>query len=122
MSCWLQARKPQRSAGPRGVPPTNHPIPHPPPGAAGGSGPDQLWSLFQQHGGWWPAKTTAQTLSATGGGAPTVSAPEYPGDAAQYPYLLQVYESPLLGRGEGANLPWLQGSPDPMTTIAWQSW
>jgi molybdopterin-containing oxidoreductase family iron-sulfur binding subunit len=24
--------------------------------------------------------------------------------------------------GRGAHLPWLQGAPDPLTTIAWQTW
>ena len=93
-----------------------------PPGAGGGSGPDLLWSRYLQYGGWWPASSTPGAVTATGGAAPTLTAPQYQGSASEFPYLLQVYESVLLGRGEGANLPWLQGSPDPMTTIAWQSW
>ncbi len=93
-----------------------------PAGAAGGSGADLLWSRFQQHGGWWPASAAPAAVNATTGAAPTLNAPQYQGSATEFPYLLQVYESTLLGRGEGANLPWLQGSPDPMTTIAWQSW
>jgi molybdopterin-containing oxidoreductase family iron-sulfur binding subunit len=30
--------------------------------------------------------------------------------------------SPLLHDGRGANLPWLQETPDPVTKIVWQSW
>jgi molybdopterin-containing oxidoreductase family iron-sulfur binding subunit len=30
--------------------------------------------------------------------------------------------SPLLSDGRGANLPWLQETPDPVMKVAWQSW
>ena len=39
-----------------------------------------------------------------------------PGD-----YFLHVYHSPLMGDGRGANKPWLQELPDPVTKIAWQT-
>jgi molybdopterin-containing oxidoreductase family iron-sulfur binding subunit len=38
------------------------------------------------------------------------------------PYLVLPFPSPLLHDGRGANLPWLQETPDPVTKIAWQSW
>ncbi|HVF41002.1 MAG TPA: molybdopterin-dependent oxidoreductase, partial [Gemmatimonadaceae bacterium] len=34
---------------------------------------------------------------------------------------LMVYPSPVLGMGDGANKPWLQELPDPVTKIAWQT-
>ncbi|HWP03753.1 MAG TPA: 4Fe-4S dicluster domain-containing protein, partial [Gemmatimonadaceae bacterium] len=37
-------------------------------------------------------------------------------------YFLVVYPSPLLGAGAGANKPWLQELPDPVSKICWQSW
>jgi len=30
--------------------------------------------------------------------------------------------NPLLADGRGASTPWMQGAPDPMTTISWQTW
>ncbi len=93
-----------------------------PAGAAGGSDADTLWSRFLQHGGWWPASAPASTVNASVSAAPTLSAPQYQGSESDYPFVLQAYETTLLGRNMGAALPWLQGSPDPMTTIAWQSW
>jgi Fe-S-cluster-containing dehydrogenase component len=36
-------------------------------------------------------------------------------------FSLLVYPSPLLGTGDGANKPWLQELPDPVTKIAWQT-
>jgi molybdopterin-containing oxidoreductase family iron-sulfur binding subunit len=34
---------------------------------------------------------------------------------------LVVYQHPVLGNGDGANKPWLQELPDPVTKIAWQT-
>jgi len=94
-----------------------------PPGAAGGSGAEVLWARFLQHGGWWPA--TAPVVAppaATANAAVQVASPQFQGDASTYPYFLHLYVSDLLSDGRGASQPWLQGSPDPMTTIAWQTW
>ncbi|MDF1503486.1 molybdopterin-dependent oxidoreductase [Roseisolibacter sp. H3M3-2] len=33
-----------------------------------------------------------------------------------------VYPSPVLGDGRGANKPWLQELPDPVSKVCWQSW
>jgi anaerobic selenocysteine-containing dehydrogenase len=93
-----------------------------PPGAAGGSGAEVLWARFLQHGGWWPAAEPAVTQLPAPSGPVQVSAPAFQGDAGQYPYFLYLYTSPLLGAGRMASLPWLQGSPDPLTTMAWQTW
>jgi len=41
--------------------------------------------------------------------------------AATGDYFLRVYFSPALGDGRGANKPWLQELPDPVTKIAWQT-
>ncbi len=45
--------------------------------------------------------------------------PELDGEGG---HVLLPVPSPLLGDGRGANLPWLQETPDPVTKIAWQSW
>ncbi len=37
-------------------------------------------------------------------------------------YFVHVYPSVTLGDGRGANKPWLQELPDPVTKLAWQSW
>jgi molybdopterin-containing oxidoreductase family iron-sulfur binding subunit len=45
--------------------------------------------------------------------------PQLEGDGE---FVLLPVPSPLLGDGRGANLPWLQETPDPITKITWQSW
>ena len=40
---------------------------------------------------------------------------------SQGAYFLHVYPSPILGDGRGANKPWLQELPDPVTKTLWQT-
>jgi anaerobic selenocysteine-containing dehydrogenase len=94
-----------------------------PPGAHGGSGNDVQWARWQQYGGWWPAaQPAAAPAQATASGPVSVTPPEFQGDQTQYPFYLYLFMTPLLGAGGGANIPWLQGSPDPLTTVSWQTW
>lgn len=94
-----------------------------PPGATDGSGPDVLWSRFLQHGGWWGTSAPVSSSAAPPAQAPAaVPLVQFQGEESQFPYLLYPYLSPLFGDGRGARLRWLQGTPDPMTTIAWQTW
>jgi len=93
------------------------------PGAAGGSGAEVLFSRFQQNGGWWPASPPAPAAPLPApASAIQVVPPAYQGSEEEYPYFLYLYPSTLLSDGRGASQPWLQGSPDPMTTISWQTW
>ena len=52
-----------------------------------------------------PAASPAPTLASTTGD-----------------YYVLVYPSATLSDGRGANKPWLQELPDPVTKLAWQSW
>jgi molybdopterin-containing oxidoreductase family iron-sulfur binding subunit len=63
-----------------------------------------------------------QPLSAA---AVTPAMVELPAPAAadpQYPFNLIPAVSASLRDGRPANLPWLQESPDPLTTVVWDSW
>lgn len=79
-----------------------------------------FWSQWLQYGGWWPqragleAPIVAELYAAA---APlTPPAPLASGELHFYTYPTQ------LGDGSGANRPWLQETPDPMTTVMWNSW
>jgi anaerobic selenocysteine-containing dehydrogenase len=92
-----------------------------PAGAAGGSGVEQLWANFLQHGGWWPKQTPPVAALTMAAGATAAIAALQP-MPVEYPYRLVVYSHHLLGGGRGASLPWLQGSPDTLTSMTWNSW
>lgn len=101
------------------------------PGAFGGlDTEDVLWASFLQHGGWWPAPSAdarqplPQPESLVTMAQRLASQSEPPPEPAggEYPFFLHIYVSDLLSDGRGASQPWLQGSPDPMTSVSWQTW
>jgi anaerobic selenocysteine-containing dehydrogenase len=85
---------------------------------------EPFWAEWRRRGGVWPE--AAETRSPTASQVPDVpavpSAQASELDSAEYPYLLHVYPSLTLFDGRGANKTWLQESPDPMTTVSWQTW
>ncbi len=85
---------------------------------------DTFWAYWLQQGGWWsqePAWTTPEP--GPGFETPlTVAEPAFDGDHAEYPLHLLPTPSVLFGDGRHAGLPWLQETPDPMTTASWDTW
>ncbi len=87
---------------------------------------DDFWNKALQQGGWWDtqpqgsAPAPAPRAAEVSGLA--VDAPKFGGDEASFPFFLHVFESPTVGDGSGANSPWLQELPDPMTSASWGSW
>ena len=51
-----------------------------------------------------------------------VAAPEFAGSSENYPFVLHPYLSNVLHDGRGANLPWMQELPDPLTRVVYGSW
>jgi anaerobic selenocysteine-containing dehydrogenase len=94
-----------------------------PKGAQGGEDAEVRWARFLQHGGWWPEEapesSPPELIALAALSAPPTT---FDGDEAEYPFYLHLYPSVLLGDGRGASLPWLQSAPDPLTTVAWQTW
>lgn len=73
-------------------------------------------AYFQQYGGWW---LTADALVA-----PTASNAKLNLTEAEFEdgeFFLVPFVSPTLGEA-GANKPWLQETPDPTTTVMWNTW
>jgi anaerobic selenocysteine-containing dehydrogenase len=52
----------------------------------------------------------------------TVPAPKFSGNAGDFPFILHPYLSTAMHDGRGANLPWMQELPDPMTSIVYGTW
>ena len=102
--------------------------------AAGGTPPaasaDYRSWMFSQLGGA-ATMTTALVRGMSSGNLPVSARATRattsirmvsPAAEANYAFHLVVYPSPVLGDGAGANKPWLQELPDPVSKIAWQSW
>jgi len=51
-----------------------------------------------------------------------VAEPEFSGTNDDYPFILHPYMATSMYDGRGANLPWMQELPDPMTSIVYGSW
>lgn len=80
-----------------------------------------FWNTILQRGGWW------DTNEKYDGPAPSTTY-SFPRDA-QAPstggsgnFHLIPFETTGLTDGRGADLPWLQATPDPITTATWQTW
>jgi anaerobic selenocysteine-containing dehydrogenase len=83
-----------------------------------------FFALWRQYGGWWSEKEIPREPELTSAVAQplAVAAPEFEGDAETFPFHLHPYPSITLSDGRGAHLPWLQETPDPMTTARWGTW
>lgn len=83
-----------------------------------------FWALWQQHGGWWSEREIPREPELTeivNRPLPVVQ-PQFEGNVENYPFHLYPYPSLLLSGGSGANLPWLQETPHPMSTASWGTW
>jgi anaerobic selenocysteine-containing dehydrogenase len=88
------------------------------------------WTEAQEQGGWWGTLPSNQAVpaAATGAGgstigfAPGAGAVALEGDASRFPLRLLPYPSSMFLDGSLAHLPWLQETPDPMTSAMWSSW
>jgi anaerobic selenocysteine-containing dehydrogenase len=83
-----------------------------------------FWALWRQHGGWWSERDIPLEPEVTGivQQPLPVREPEFAGDEGAFPFHLYPYPSVTLTTGQGANQPWLQEAPDPMTTARWSTW
>lgn len=73
-------------------------------------------AFFQQHGGWWKTGSALAAPSAANV-AVNVAEPKF----EEGEFFLISFVSPTLAEA-GANKPWLQETPDPTTTVMWNTW
>jgi menaquinone reductase, molybdopterin-binding-like subunit len=77
---------------------------------------------LQTQGGWWDPDAVADEAPGAPEDMPQPADPQFTGDIGEYPFYLLPFPSNSYDYGESANLPWLQGLPDPITTGAWTTW
>ena len=80
-----------------------------------------FWSQFLQNGGWWQKSAGLPAPQAKGFLDQPLPAIDPIPAAGPGQLNLHVYPTQL-GDGSGANRPWLQETPDPMTTVTWSTW
>lgn len=82
-----------------------------------------LWNLMLQQGGWWDESATGPQPPVRIGLLNNIAAqgrePAYAGTGDFY--LLPFAHNTLMD-GRNAHIPWMQGVPDPITTVTWQTW
>ena len=87
---------------------------------------DAFWRAALEAGVWGQPAAAADN-QATPSSASTIAAidnpvSEFAGDESDYPFVLHPYLTTTFLDGRGANLPWLQEMPDPMTSVVYGSW
>ena len=91
-------------------------------GSFNGNTVDSFWALFLQNGGWWnaaaPSEAAALSASSAASSGSLVPMVKLEEEGAFY---LVTYATHF-GDGSGANRPWLQETPDPTTTVMWNTW
>jgi anaerobic selenocysteine-containing dehydrogenase len=84
---------------------------------------DAFWNTSLQRGGWWDVNARS---AAPAPNPPSLSterlAPTIEGPTGTDTFNLVPFSTISLGDGKGANLSWLQATPDPLTTAAWHTW
>ncbi|MCZ6537809.1 MAG: molybdopterin-dependent oxidoreductase [Gammaproteobacteria bacterium] len=86
----------------------------------------KFWTSILESGVWGerprqqdrPHKAMSRAmLSAVG-----MAQPSFAGKESEYRFVMQPYLSLAFQDGRGANLPWMQELPDPLTSIVYNSW
>ena len=93
-------------------------------------GQDQNFEAFWQavlEAGVWGQPGAAAGGQPESSSSPTIAAiadpvSKFAGDETDYPFVLHPYLTATFLDGRGANLPWLQELPDPMTSVVYGSW
>ncbi len=94
------------------------------------NGPDndfeEFWQAVLEAGVWGQpaAARSAQTPSSRSALLSAIENPvsELAGSESEYPLVLHPFLTATFTDGRGANLPWLQELPDPMTSVVYGSW
>jgi len=85
---------------------------------------DDFWQKMQDQGGWWSTEENSAVPTTEKNSTPPtkVSAPQFDGDASDFPFHFLPYASQMQYDGSLANLPWMQEAPDPLSSAMWGTW
>ncbi|MFQ5860459.1 MAG: molybdopterin-dependent oxidoreductase, partial [Dehalococcoidia bacterium] len=77
---------------------------------------ETFWNGILQRGGWWDQEAVAQAQPSPPRLPQEPQLPDFSGKEG-FPYHLLVFPTIALTDARGAHLPWLQATPDPVTTV-----
>ncbi|MBM3947797.1 MAG: twin-arginine translocation signal domain-containing protein [SAR202 cluster bacterium] len=79
-----------------------------------------FWNGALQRGGWWDANARSAEAAVRPPALPAQEeAPQFDGSGT---FHLIPFASASLMDGRGASLPWLQATPDPISSATWRTW
>jgi anaerobic selenocysteine-containing dehydrogenase len=81
--------------------------------------PGEIWEDVTRRGGLWQDEPSAASVAEPVGKKLEWSSPVFDGAAEQFPLQFQPYPSLQYHDGGGANLPWMQELPDPVSSAMW---
>ena len=81
-----------------------------------------FWNTILQRGGWWDTNARGETHDPRSGQYSFPTAAQTPSTGGSGNFHLIPFETTGITDGSGADLPWLQATPDPITTATWQTW
>ena len=84
------------------------------------AGFEEAWTRALQQGGWWDEQGTRLAIEPVP--PPDYQPAVFEGKEDEFPLYFYPSPSVALHDGRGANRPWLQELPDPLTTAVWGSW
>ena len=93
-------------------------------GAKSAKDAGEFWKKAREQGGWWSEEATASLNreGKAGSASVKINAPAFDGDANAFPFHFLPFASQLFYDGSLANLPWMQETPDPLSTVMWGTW
>ena len=80
-----------------------------------------FWSKWLQYGGWWKTEAGLETPTESTLLSEKLTLKPIANLSENKEFHLITFGTQM-GDGHGANRPWLQETPDPMTTLTWNSW
>jgi anaerobic selenocysteine-containing dehydrogenase len=87
----------------------------------------EFWTMLLRRGGWWDENSRGPRIVRPRDGLlqeilalPTT--PYFAGFSGPGTLYLVPFSHNTLQDGDNAHLPWLQATPDPVTSVTWQTW
>ena len=80
-----------------------------------------FWNGVLQRGGWWDTGAGFTGGISRPPELPEFQQPQFEGSDG-FEYYLTPFSQTGIGEGQRAHLPWMQATPDPITTATWRTW